>query len=172
LALAASGWLGCSRGPSDAATATTTAIELTPVGRAGLDAVVERHRGQVVLVDYWATWCLPCLEQLPHSIELAAKERDRGLAVVTLSLDERADAEQVRAMLAQVGAGGATNLISELGGGPQAAQAFEITGGAIPHYKLYDRTGQLRRTFALDPAASEQFTPADIDAAVAELLAE
>jgi thiol:disulfide interchange protein len=172
LALAASGWWGCSRATSNSATAAATAIELTPVDRAGLDALIERHRGQVVLVDYWATWCLPCLEQLPHSIELAAKERDRGLAVVTLSLGGPTDTEPARTVLTRLGAGGVTNLISELGGGPQAAEAFEITGGAIPHYKLFDRTGQLRRTFAQDPAASEQFTPADIDAAVAVLLAE
>jgi hypothetical protein len=51
-------------------------------------------------------------------------------------------------------------------------EAFAIDGGALPHYKLYDRHGQLRHTFALDPSASEQFTSEDIDAAVVALLME
>jgi hypothetical protein len=54
----------------------------------------------------------------------------------------------------------------------ESFDAFEIASGALPHYKLYDRTGKLRRTFELDPSAKKQFTPADIDAAVTELLAE
>ena len=65
-----------------------------------------------------------------------------------------------------------SGLISALGGGSKAAEAFEISGGALPHYKLFDRTGKLRRTFGVDPSATTQFTTADIDAAVAELLAE
>lgn len=173
LALAASGWWGCSRATPDAdATGAPAAVDLTPVDRAGFDAVIERHRGQVVLVDMWATWCLPCLEQLPHSLELATREGPRGLAVVTLSLDDPSASESVRDVLNRLGAQHVTNLISAQGGGPQAVDAFDITGGALPHYKLFDRTGKLRRTFALDPAAEQQFSLADIDAVVAELLAE
>ena len=51
-------------------------------------------------------------------------------------------------------------------------EAFDIQGGALPHYKLYDRTGRLRHTFALDPTADRQFTLQEIDAAVEQLLAE
>ena len=64
------------------------------------------------------------------------------------------------------------NLQSKQGGSSDSMEVFEITSGALPHYKLFDRTGKLRRTFELDPAANEQFTPADIDAAVIKLLAE
>ena len=98
LALTASGWWGCALEPPPA-------DQLTPVDRAGLDAVIERHRGQVVLVDVWATWCRPCVEQLPHSIELAARERDRGLAVVTLSFDESDSARRAGTLLATLFAG-------------------------------------------------------------------
>ena len=53
-------------------------------------------RGKVVLVDFWATWCLPCMAQLPHTVELADRFRDRGLTVATVSLDEPENIEQVR----------------------------------------------------------------------------
>jgi hypothetical protein len=78
----------------------------------------------------------------------------------------------VRATLERVGANRLTNLVSEYGGGSRSAEEFDVTGGAIPHYKLYDRSGKLRQTFGIDPAAERQYTPADIDAAVAKLLAE
>ena len=51
-------------------------------------------------------------------------------------------------------------------------EEFEITNGAVPFYKLYDRTGKLRQTFGISPASKKQFTPAEIEAAVEQLLAE
>jgi hypothetical protein len=49
-------------------------------------------------------------------------------------------------------------------------EAFAIEGGALPYYQLYDATGKLSATFGLDPAAREQFTTDDLDAAVDRLL--
>src|SRR5688500_9119737 len=63
-------------------------IQLVTVDRDGLDALIEKQRGRVVLVDFWATWCGPCVEQLPHAIELAGRLSERGLTVVTVSLDD------------------------------------------------------------------------------------
>lgn len=142
------------------------------VDRPGFDAELERLRGKVVLVDCWATWCGPCVDQLPHAAELAKQRPDRDFAVVTLNFDDPDAAEQVRSVLERVGASGLTNLQSRFGGSSESMDAFEIASGALPHYKLFDRQGKLRRTFELDPAAKQQFTPADIDAAVAALLAE
>jgi thiol-disulfide isomerase/thioredoxin len=147
-------------------------FELKIVNRAGYDAAFARFAGKVVLVDCWATWCVPCVQQLPHTVELARQHRGAGLAVITLSMDDPGDFDAIRAQLVKSGAVNLTNLISEYGAGSKSADAFEVAGGALPHYKLYDRAGKLRRTFGLDPTAKRQFTPADIDAAVAELLAE
>ena len=173
LALAASGWLGCSHeSPTPAARSAAVGVDVTVVDRSGYDAVIQRLDGKVVLVDFWATWCLPCLEQLPHSAELANHEGANGLIVVTVSLDDPDLLAPIRAALERSGAGNLVNLVSKYGGGSRSAEEFDVTGGAIPHYKLYDRSGKLRRTFSIDPTAKRQFTPADIDAAVAELLAE
>jgi thiol-disulfide isomerase/thioredoxin len=147
-------------------------VQLTPVDRAAFDTVVAKHRGKVVLVDFWATWCLPCVEQLPHTLQLARNFADRGLAVVTVSCDEPTEADRVADLLRSKGAGDATNLISQFGGSAQTMEAFEIPSGAVPFYQLYDRAGKLRRTFGTNPTATKQFTAADIDAAIETLLAE
>ncbi|MCP3958624.1 MAG: redoxin family protein [bacterium] len=55
------------------------------------DAELSLHefRGQVTVVNLWATWCPPCVQELPELDRLQRDYRDRGLAVVTLSQQER-----------------------------------------------------------------------------------
>ena len=155
-----------------ASLSATAALVVTPVDRAAYAAAIAKLSGKVVLVDFWATWCLPCVEQLPHTLDLGKRQRDRGLAVVTLSCDEPAEIDRVAKFLTDQHAEGATNLISQFGGSPNTMEAFEITSGAVPFYKLYDRKGRLRHTFGVSPLAKKQFTRADIEAAIEPLLAE
>ena len=166
LAGLAVGAIGCTRPPATNWAYNPPAV----VDRAAYDSVIAAQQGKVVLVDFWATWCGPCLVQLPHSVELAEKYRDK-LTVVTVSMDDPTDPVPVQKQLLQRGAARLVNLISEATG-PQGVEAFEIEGGALPHYKLYDRQGKLRRTFGVDPAAEKQFTTDDVAAAVAELVDE
>ena len=59
--------------------------QLTPLDQAGFAALINSHRGKVVLVDFWATWCDPCREELP---KLVALSRKLPFELITVSADE------------------------------------------------------------------------------------
>ena len=52
------------------------------------DVSLEQFRGKVVLVNFWATWCGPCEEEIPWFIEFQQKYGDRGFTMAGLAMDE------------------------------------------------------------------------------------
>jgi thiol-disulfide isomerase/thioredoxin len=143
-------------------------VSLQLADAAGLQGVLDKHRGKVVLIDFWATWCGPCVEQFPHTVELADRLRERGLAVVSVSMDNPSAEPQVLAFLEKQGAR-FDNLLNSYGSPVTATKEFGLPG-PVPCYRVYDRKGRLHREFAVDPRAVKQFTAADVDAAVEGLL--
>ena len=63
----------------------------------GETIALQSLRGKVVLLNFWATWCGPCRQELPELARVQEKFRDRGLAVVAVTVDN--EVENVRAFL-------------------------------------------------------------------------
>ncbi|MBL8233498.1 MAG: TlpA family protein disulfide reductase [Bryobacterales bacterium] len=64
------------------------AANLTPVDEAAYRKAVASQKGKVVLVNFWATYCVPCRKEMPALVKLAAKYQAKGFVFVTVSADE------------------------------------------------------------------------------------
>ncbi|MBI5684663.1 MAG: TlpA family protein disulfide reductase [Verrucomicrobia bacterium] len=69
----------------------TATLSITRLDKAGVDKYLESLKGKVVIVDFWATWCPPCRQEIPGFIELQKQYGDKGLVVVGLSLDDETE---------------------------------------------------------------------------------
>ncbi|MBI3129208.1 MAG: TlpA family protein disulfide reductase [Candidatus Tectomicrobia bacterium] len=54
----------------------------------GQNHTLSQHRGRVVLLNFWATWCPPCVREMPAMERLYAEFKDRGLDIVAISVDQ------------------------------------------------------------------------------------
>lgn len=76
--------------PSGASTANrVTPLEARLQTLAGEAVTLESYRGQVLLVDFWATWCAPCRLAFPFYADIHARHAGEGFRVVAISIDEK-----------------------------------------------------------------------------------
>lgn len=90
-------FLGCSKSGDSSNSKGGQGSELRSEGKMAPDfeltaldgktVKLSELKGQVVLLDFWATWCPPCKASLPHLMELQTKYGDKGVTIIGMSLD-------------------------------------------------------------------------------------
>jgi cytochrome c biogenesis protein CcmG, thiol:disulfide interchange protein DsbE len=124
---------GCDRGahpaqPGQAAPDFTISDGTTTVHMAD-------YRGRVVLLNFWATWCAPCVEEMPSLLELHHDRPD--LAILAVSIDENPDAYSRFLVRHNV------DLTTVRDPAQKAAKLFHTEGW--PETYIIDRNGVIRR---------------------------
>ncbi len=158
---------GCSRQPP-VGERPPEKISLVPITFAEWQQKLAGYKGDLVVVDMWASWCAPCLQRFPHMVKLHDQHRSRGVRFVSISLDDREDKgaiEQAQKFLVQQKAAFENYRMDE--NVTDAFRKLELL--SIPAVLIYDRSGKLRyRLTGDDP--NNQFTNEDVDRAIEELL--
>lgn len=119
---------------------------LIPLDAAGYRKLIAEHKGQILLVDFWATWCEPCLRELPELVKLHKRLAGR-FRLVTVSADEAEQEADARKFLARFGVPG-PHYIKRSGDDDAFIRSVDPAwSGALPALFLYDRQGRRVRSF-------------------------
>jgi len=123
------------------------AAALTPVDEQTFRRIVAAHRDNVLLVDFWATWCAPCREEFPKLVSLHSSYRDRGLRFVAISCDEPEQEANAAAFLKQQAAP-TPFYVKRAQSDDQFIDSIDPQwSGALPALFLFDRAGRKAKSF-------------------------
>ena len=136
------------------------APELTLTSLDGREVYLSDFRGEIVLVNMWATWCDPCRRELPFVQELHERRSDEGLTVLAINVGQTED--QIEAFVADEGY--TFTVLVDLQS--RSMSAFNASG--IPTVALIDREGVVRYARVGYGPGSDQELEEQVKALLAE----
>lgn len=114
-------------------------------------AIATKYSNKVIYIDFWAPWCVPCLEEMPYSKKIQQEYKNKN--VVFLFLANRCAKDAWEATIANLGLTGEHILLTDDQFNSLAAE-FNILG--IPHYLLIDKKGNIVLKDAPRPSRQKQ----------------
>ena len=100
---------------------------------------LSQFRGQVVVLNFWATWCPPCVEEMPSLVEMQREMKAKGVTVVAVSIDEDENAYE------KFVKDHAANLLTVRDPAQKTPTLYGTHGW--PETFIIDRNGVMRRKF-------------------------
>lgn len=127
---------------------------------AGQRVTLHELRGKVVVLNFWATWCEPCVKEMPLLVEVATRYKDRGMVVVAASLDDddaRPTVEEIAGLLGEA-------VEVWVGASLVDMEKMQL-GSALPATAVIDRNGVIvvTKRGALQPGSLDAALDALLD---------
>jgi thiol-disulfide isomerase/thioredoxin len=141
-------------------TANDVDVRLQVVKLKEFEEALAKHKGQVVVVDFWATYCVPCRKEFHRLVEMHGKYGSEGLACISMTVDGLDAQQQALEFLQKQHAGFENFLIDEK---PRGATGWADRWGFDnpPAVHVYGRDGKLIRKFVID--GQESFEHSDVE---------
>lgn len=146
----------------------TKAPNFNLLGLDGKRVMLDQYKGKVVIVNFWATHCVPCKTEMPHFSELYTKYKDKGLVIIGISLDRGEDGKaKVKALIEE------KKITYPIAfGHPGVIRAYQL-GSVIPVSYILDRDHDVYKMYVGLPVNSKgEPDLKKIDTDVEKLLAE
>jgi thiol-disulfide isomerase/thioredoxin len=142
-------------------------VTLKVVKYDGLTEAIRAHRGKVVVLDVWASWCLPCKQEFPHLVELHRTYAADGLVCISVSVDDTKEREAAALSFLQKQKATFPNyrLDEE---GDFLNDKWDFKG--IPVVLVFDRDGKRAATFTNDDPDNQFEYDRDVVPLVRKLL--
>ena len=139
LALVAGIWLAQTRYAPQAPALPAAALwQLAYPDTQGRPQALSQWRGRVLVLNFWASWCAPCREEIPDFVALRTQYASKGVEFVGIAVDNQTNVAQFMQRQAVnypilIGEGAANNLARQLGN----------PSGALPYTIVFDREGNI-----------------------------
>jgi len=149
---------GCGPAPKSAQAKSAPAFDLPSLdgGRTTLDTL----KGKVVIVDFWATWCGPCIKEIPEYAEFYRKNQPRGIEVVGIVMDS-GSAQEINEFVREY-----KIPYRQLVGDDETGEAWGVNQG-YPTTFVIDGKGMIRSKVLGSPPDKFEKLQAVVDAALA-----
>ncbi len=112
------------------------------------ETILNQNKGKVIYIDFWASWCAPCLHEMPYSIQLSKEYKD--IVFIYIAINDKKD----NWLSALQKAGHSSNSYLILN--PQSSSLIkDLQISSIPRYLIYDKEGRLVYANAPSPSSNE-----------------
>jgi thiol-disulfide isomerase/thioredoxin len=126
---------------------------------AGGKTKLEDFKGKYVYIDVWATWCGPCIGEIPSLKKVEEKYHDKNIAFVSISIDKQKDVEKWKSMVKSKELGG-VQVFADNDWNSKFVKDYNITG--IPRFILIDPNGKIVKADAARPSSPSLLEELDV----------